>query len=166
MGFGYILTCPNQECDYKTNLFCGVGMMFHKTYREVMDSARKGLISEKHTQFLKEHPDGAINTDTKIYQCKDCHHIFTEFALDMYIPRYEDYNNLPEKGIWSSANPVEGENYVTPYDLSMYYKLCKRHTHHCPECGGKATVVNNINRIKKICPKCGSPLLEETIMWD
>lgn len=51
MGFGYILTCLNSECDYETHLFVGIGMMFPETYREVMENARKGLISENIHSF-------------------------------------------------------------------------------------------------------------------
>ena len=165
MGAGYSIRCSNCNCDYEKNLFAGVGMMFPKTYAEVMKKARSGRISKEHTRFMKEHPDGAINAEIEIYQCEECGDLFTDYNLSMYIPR-ERVEKPSKKGIWSVSFPAEEAEYEVPWDLEENYELVKYYQHKCPKCKGKANVVNNIDHVNKKCPKCGSNLIVDFLLWD
>lgn len=165
MGMGYVLKCSNDCCEYERMLFAGVGIGFPETYNELMKDAKAGKISEAHTEFLKENPEGALNAEVRIYQCSKCGHIYTDYDLSMYVRR-EDYGEIPPKGRWSVAFPAEGVQYVAPYELSEFYRLYKEFPHHCPDCGGKAVVLDVVDQVSEKCPECGSELTVDTLLWD
>ena len=163
MGMGYDIICTNPKCRYRADLYSGSGFRYPDVYNEKLQKAKDGLISEAHTRFFREHPDGAVNAEDKIYECQVCAHLFSEPSLDMYIPKETD---IPAKGKWSVAFPSEGEDYVTSGELSHGYKLFKRHPHFCPNCGGKARVRRKIEQVTEKCPLCGSTLQAVSMLWD
>ncbi len=165
MGAGYVLECKTPFCRYRRFLSAGVGMRFPVVYQEVMEKARNGEFSEEHAQFLQDHPDGAINAETNIYQCRDCGYYFSGYDLGMYLPK-GDNPDVPEKGRWSVAFPAEGMSYVSPYELKTRYKLYKAYPHHCPKCNGEAGITEEVKDVSEKCPKCGSDLKVSSVLWD
>ncbi len=165
MGIGYALECKTPFCRYSRLLVTGVGMRFSFVYQEVMEKARKGEVSEEHTQFLQDHPDGVINAKKNIYQCRDCGYYFSDYNLDMYIPK-GDNADAPEKGRRSVAFPSEGMSYVSPFELKKRYKLYQTYPHHCPKCKGEVDVTEEVKDVSEKCPKCGKELKVSFILWD
>lgn len=75
MGAGYVIKCSSFWCRYKRELFAGIGMGFPQTYRELIEKAKAGLISEEHAEFLENNPKGALDAQVCIYRCSGCGHI-------------------------------------------------------------------------------------------
>ena len=165
MGAGYVIKCSSFWCRYKRELFAGIGMGFPQTYRELIEKAKAGLISEEHAEFLENNPKGALDAQVCIYRCSGCGHIYSDYVLDMYVPKEED-EDIPERERWSVANPAESIRYVMPYELAGNYRLYKKHSHHCPNCGEEAEVLDKIDHITGKCPNCGGELKADRILWD
>ncbi len=165
MGMGYDIICTNPKCRYHTSLYSGSGFRYPDVYNEILQKAKDGLISDAHTQFFIEHPNGIVNAEDKIYECQECAHLFSEPSLDMYIPK-EIEEDIPSEAKWSIAFPADGTDYVTSSEWSYHYKLFKRHPHFCPNCGGKAKVKRKIERVTEKCPLCGSTLQAVSMLWD
>ena len=163
MGMGYSITCTNPRCSYSASLYSGRGFRFPAVYNETLQKAKDGLISETHTQFFREHPDGAVNAEDKIYECRECAHLFSEQSLDMYVPKETD---IPSKRKQSVSFPAEGAEYVTAGELFHRYRLFRRHPHFCPNCRGKAKIRRKIEQITEKCPLCGSALQAGLMLWD
>ena len=123
------------------------------------------MISKEHAEFFEKNPEGDLDAQVRIYRCSGCGHIYSDYALDMYVPKEDDVPH-PERGRWSVANPAEGIRYVMPHELARYYRLYKRHPHHCPNCGEEADVLDKIDNITEKCPNCGGELKANRILWD
>ena len=61
MGQGYSLCC--KKCGYNINVNLGVGFMFPRVYEETLENAKAGKLGRNVQQFLKDHPDGALDCD-------------------------------------------------------------------------------------------------------
>lgn len=153
MGRGYSIRCTNSKCKYSTTLSEGYGFHFFDVYNEALQNAKNGSVSEVHQLFFDKHPEGAINAEEHIYQCKECGHLFSEMSMNMYLPKTEKIDfNL---------------DHVVPDQLSHYYKLSKRYQHLCPNCGGKAKIVKDcVTLVSEKCPCCGSELYVTPLLWD
>lgn len=165
MGAGYVIKCNNPFCKFERHLFAGIGMRFPAIYEEVLEKARKGEFSQEHADFLREHPDGALDAERKIFQCKCCGYYFTDYDLSMYLPK-DGIEKNPSKGRWSVAFPAEGRHYVSPYALSSGYKLYRAQSHYCPKCNGEAIETEDVKDVSEKCPNCGKKLEVHSVLWD
>ena len=175
MGQGYSLGC--KKCSYKIDVNLGVGFFFPRVYEAVMKEAQAGKLGKNIQSFLIEHPNGALDCDQVLLQCKQCDSLECGMDLSMYIPK--EAVEPRQKGIWSGAFSGEGYSYVSPWDLKKSYSLYARYDHICRKCKGKMKVIkqkdlelqggNSLDHITSSipCPKCKSPLsFEGMIMWD
>ena len=165
MGMGYSIICSNPECGYSESVCSGHGFLFPAVYNETVQKAKDGLISEAHAQFFREHPDGAVNAEEKIYECRKCAHLFSEPSLDMYIPK-KDETGAPLEGKQKAIVSFEGEDCVTAGKLSRYYRLFRKYPHFCPNCGGKVKIRRKIEQVAEKCPVCGGILQAVPMLWD
>lgn len=156
MGMGYFIKCTNRRCRYSAELSEGFGFGFSDQYANALKAAKSGAVSEAHRRFFEEHPEGALNAEEHIYQCGKCGHLFSEPSYSLY---------LPKDGV--SVSDADDPASVLPWELPLHYKLAKRYVHHCPNCGGRAKRVKDpILEVAEKCPRCGSKLRAESIMWD
>ena len=154
MGMGYEIKCTNLDCEYSVSLASGVGFGFPEEYAKAMKKAKKGGISEAHTRFFAEHPEGVIDASSNIYQCRECGHLYDEPSYNMY---------LPKEGV---KIPKDVRRCATPDDLHRYYRCCKRYAHKCPVCGGRSAIAKSVEEVTEKCPRCGSELRAVPMLWD
>jgi len=162
MGSGCIKKCP--KCNYEYNSSTGVGFLFPLVYVETVQKAKAGDFGKELQEFFKEHEDGAISVEKVDLCCEDCGHLSGDFDLTMYIPNEKE----PEKtghGRWTVGMSFEDVDYVSPYDLDMFYKEYAKYPHRCEKCGGKMRIMKEDEQM--ICPKCKAPLeTSDELCWD
>ncbi len=165
MGLGYDFKC--RKCGYKFDAIYGVGMLFPYEYEKKMEEGRRGELGEKVKHFLEEHPDGVLDISMTAMQCRSCGKYASRMKLNMYLPK----ENAAEKRDyvrWSVAVPAEDVDYVDPDDLPGGYRLARRYTHICGDCGGKMKYVREEVCMEGLeCPKCHSKMdCPKHICWD
>lgn len=172
MGKGNAYRCT--KCNYSFTAYIGVGFAFPTVYKETMEAAHKGELGDKIQQFVRTHPEGAINCENSIIRCNRCGDLICGPNLNMYLPK-EDYTPASaQQGQWSVAKPYEEADYVTPWELREHYKLTAKYPHHCEKCGSSAYVISENTLARRItegsivCPCCENPMFVEggVIMWD
>lgn len=165
MGQGYEFKC---KCSYSFSPSLGVGFLFPKEYQELKESARKGKLGKKLKSFFAVHPEGGIDAEKVVARCKKCGRYKCVPDLSMYLPTT---NEKKPKGIWSTAMPFEGADYVSPRELKESYELYARYPHKCRWCRGELEIISEEDLVKNgiVCPKCGRiiPCDEANIYyWD
>lgn len=178
MGTGYTLCC--RKCGYEISANLGVGFFFPSVHQRTMEAARAGKLGKRVQQFLQEHPDGSLNTETVFLQCEECGTLKCGPDLSMYI-RNPDVSR-GERGRWSAAAPFEETDYVSPMELdreNTYTMYAPGHI--CRKCRKplKSVSQDDLSRAERdfmgtrdgrtevFCPKCREPLWIESIsMWD
>lgn len=172
MGEGYVLSCIN--CGYSFGANLGVGFAFPSVYRETIESAQKGELSEKLQKFVCEHPEGAVNCDIDIIYCTKCRKLKSGLNLNMYLPKAghdpKHDTNVP----WSIGMPYKNTAYATPWELKEHYKLFARYPHRCDSCGSPARAISldtlhlKIKQGSLLCPCCGNAInnIVSPIYWD
>ena len=66
MGQRYSLCC--KKCGYTISVNLGVGFMFPRVYEETLENAKTGKLGRNVQQFLKDHPDGALDCELVLLQ--------------------------------------------------------------------------------------------------
>jgi len=169
MGRGY--ECKCNKCGYSFGANLGVGFLFPMVYQKTVDAMKNGEYGEQGRKFFEEHPDGAVECDNVVARCTCCGKFGRVPNLTMYVPKKE-YNplNAESKGIWSTAFPFEGADYVSWMDLEKYYDLYEKYDHRCPECGGSAEIIDFEKQLEARelkCPNCdGTMETTGILMWD
>lgn len=175
MGRGYYLKC--WRCGYEFRPNVGIGFLYPSEYLKNVESARKGEYGEKVKRFLEEYPDGALDCEHVVLQCKDCGALREGIDLTMYYR--DDDTPLTTKGIFSVACSYPETSYVVPSELKEY-KLYGKYDHRCDKCGGKMRVYRETGFYRKVrramlddvptpvpCPECGKEMrLDKVWMWD
>lgn len=177
MGRGYTLRC--RKCGYEISANIGVGFSFPLVCQQITEAARAGKLGKRYQQFLQEHPDGALNTETVFLQCPECGALKSGPDLSMYV-RNPDAPRR-KQGRWSVAAPFEEANYVSPMELEREdtYTLAAP-GHICEKCGKpmRSFTDNELSadvylsktdagRTEVSCPKCREPLwIKEISFWD
>ncbi|MBQ7220014.1 MAG: hypothetical protein IJS28_03440 [Synergistaceae bacterium] len=160
-GKGYI--CP--ECGYSFTAMLGIGMRFPYVYRETVSAMKHGELGEEAQKFFAEHPDGAVSCELVMMKCAGCGEYDCRKALTMYVLKEGYAHEVPE-GIWSTAMPHEGLDYVSPDEIKVSYTKYAEYPHKCEACGGDMQIVSD--DAAKVCPNCGHELEDEGIamLWD
>ena len=166
MGSVHRISC--KKCGYNISINDGIGFLFPVVYRETVTKMKNGEFGSQAKAFFEKHPDGAINCESTLIQCKECGEYFEAYDLSMHVPKPEnqilDYE--------SDEDSYLQMDYVMPSELEEEYDLFEKFSHHCPKCSGEAEVVENF--LEKLengelkCSCCGGELEGETnkIMWD
>ena len=150
MGQGYLLKC--NKCDYREEVFLGVGYMFPEEYAELVRDIRKGCYGRDWQAFFEEHRGAVVNAETELYVCPQCGHLETEHNLSIYLNKQE---KEPENGYWMRWADEDDYEFVRSY------------VHSCPDCGKRMEVVQDIEKADLRCPDCGDRLeVSGQIMWD
>ena len=182
MGCGYNVHC--EQCDYRSQVYFGVGLMLPKVYEETVQKAKLGELGAELKKFFEEHPDGAIDVSYALGLCKKCGAFYTVTDLSTYLP-IDDFS--PNKGYCprSVAESFHEAEYVLPRDLNEHYELFAKYPHKC-KCGGEMKIFNEddfqktrhsmetsfptfVTEIRDFdCPRCHGKLLVEgyTMLWD
>ena len=182
MGCGYNLHC--EKCDYRSQVYFGVGLMSPEVYEKTVQQAKLGELGAELKNFFAEHPDGAIDISYSLGVCKKCGEIYTVEDLSMYLPK-DNFSPYKNHGSRSVAAPFHGAEYVSPTDLKEHYELFAKYPHEC-RCGGEMKIFNEddfqkiryttdtgvimgISEIRDFdCPRCHGKILvgSGTILWD
>ncbi len=173
MGQGYSLYC--KKCGYTISVNLGIGFMFPRVYEETLENAKAGKLGRNVQQFLKDHPDGALDCDLVLLQCKYCGNYDCGMDLSMYLPK--EPADRKQKGIWSTAFPGDNYLYVSPRELKESYIPFASYQHTCGKCGKDMTVIKEREidqgvfspeqNCHLLCPKCKIPLsYDDIVMWD
>ena len=168
MGDSVGFICP--KCGYAFGGDLGVGLLYPKLYRETVEKMKAGEYGEEARQFFIDCPEGAVDCESVLFQCDDCHQYFFDLKLSMYIPR--DGITIPTEPVrWSVEFPFKGVPYASKYDLENDYELYAEYGHRCQNCGGKLSYVTNDIRFllerKIACPICHTEMkLSNTMFWD
>ena len=141
--------------------------MFPHVYEETIKDGKDGKLGKDIQEFLKEHPDGALNAEQDAYRCGSCGRYASEPVLTMYLPKDPGKKPEKEKGRWSVSFPGDGLNYVSSMELKSDYKVYKVHPHFCAECGSRMKRMTARElKADLCCPECGEQLETSTFLWD
>lgn len=171
MGNTYEISC--KKCGYAIRIIEGAGFLFPMIYQDTVKKMKKGELGEQAQVFFANHPDGAINCDMTLAQCKGCGEYFETYDWSMHLPKPEI--QLPDGASdaeWQDEKSNLTEDYVMPRELDEEYDLYEKFNHPCPKCGSKAEVVDDYHeKLTKgllKCPRCGSELEgnQGNILWD
>ena len=149
MGEYYGIECPN--CSFKFKAAYGSGFLFSKIYENTLAEMKKGAFGERAKIFFQENPNGAIDCEKTLLQCRHCGTLENRKSLDMYIPK-TDYKQ------------AEDSTYETRRYLKQNYILKHSFYHRCCKCGKRMRKINEQNLMKIIdkgdlkCPVCKSSL--------
>ncbi len=166
MGSVHRISC--KKCGYNISINDGIGFLFPVVYRETVTKMKNGELGSQAKAFFEKNPDGAINCESTLVQCKECGEYFEAYDLSMYVPKPEnqilDYESDEDSNIQM--------DYVMPRELEEKYDLYEKFSHHCPKCGGEAEVVDDflekLENSELKCSCCGGELEGEkdVILWD
>ncbi len=175
MGKGYSLKC--RKCGYSFSASLGVGFLFVQNHQNILNDAKKGTFGKEIKQFLAEHPDGMLGSETVILQCMKCGNLKTGPDLSMYLPKEKHAPVSSDDG--SAELQKESISNVRPWELK-HEKLYGRYDYRCRKCGGRMRqipedemrkIVNRMDESLELpdfpCPKCGKALyFAGGFMWD
>lgn len=168
MGMGYGFKC--KKCDYHFYGNVGVGFLFPKVYKEIINDMKCGKYGKKGIDFFNKYPQGAVNAEFTLARCTQCGELYNVKDLTFYIPKNnKKLNNEHTK--WSVSFPFIGEEYVTSSELKNDYIEYEKFNHTCLRCNSKLELICNEKLVTMEdnlkCPKCGDVLeLDEVCHWD
>lgn len=131
MGDGRIYRC--NRCGHEEQVSSGIGFMFPQLYQDVVTKIRKGKYGREWKEVFESRPGAAVDARTELYVCPECGNCVQDLNLSLYEPMFPDAGKK-ERGIFSSANPAEGIEYVMPMELEREYRRIRIYVHRCPEC--------------------------------
>ena len=151
MGMFYSVYC--KKCGYRNYLNHGHGFLYGETYSKAMNDGKEGKLGEEIKNFLLMNPEGILDVEFRIAQCKKCGEYASVKALNMYVP--------------DETTPKCNKKIVFPDEIGYYYKLYKEFPHKCKKCNGIMKLVPKINDYNLKCPNCGDVILEcrDEISW-
>ncbi len=165
MGYGHDFHC--EKCNLRFSVTGGVGFLFPQLYQEAIEEGKKGSFGTDIRDFLKEHPEGALDVSSSPYQCRKCGNLTSAPVLSMYLPKDGKLVKKREKGRWSVAFEGKGIDYVAPSELEEDYKCFKVHPHYCDRCGSRMRKLTEKEIKAGIkCPSCGEIMQEGFVLWD
>ena len=122
---GRLLTYYCSSCGFSLDAKEGNGFHYPNLYEKTKEKMINGQMGSDAKWFFEEHPDGAINVEYTMAQCKQCNNLENVLDLTMYVPKTGYIHEIDPKQKWSTAAPYYGKDYVIPYDLEKNWNQYK-----------------------------------------
>ena len=155
MSTKYTFAC--KRCRYSIGMSMCDGYESPWAYRKIAETAKSGKLGEDIRQFLKDHPEGRLDTETVLLQCTECHCLKTAPALSMF---------LPKEGTVRSRR-----DFAVPQELRDNYRLYEHSQYKCHKCGAPMKTIREEKLEEMVeragfqspveelpCPECGKTL--------
>ena len=168
MGRGYSIVCDH--CDYSDEFRLGVGFAYPHVYNSTMEAVKSGKYGRRLKEFVKKHPNGAVDPELVLSRCPKCNRLETVINLSSYLPNPGyDPSNKPRRA-WSSVMTCYDIDYISPNNIKHHYSPEKRSMHRCKKCRAETQILTesaDFTDTTLLCPQCGEVLVvKQNSMWD
>ncbi len=140
---GSIIRFTHRECGFKYDFFAGVGFGLFRLQCEAREKMRSGEWGEQWKDLIQKYPEGTATIGKALCFCPKCSKYFTEPRIKFYVPNEGFHYEFDERH----------EDMIPSYVICEHYHVLEKEDMFCPDCGTKATVMENLNQVP--CPVCG-----------
>lgn len=164
MGYGLGFKCSKCQKDY--DVFLGIGMMFPKVYKELVEKIRSGKYGSEWKTLIDSEDNVVVDAEKTVFCCPECAAWRAEPNLSLYVAVNEDAIKEAKSGYpyMHKMSPIAEFMMTKPE-----YKLLKQYDHKCKKCKIVMHEASDDELRSLPCPKCGAAPDEEhssCFNWD
>ena len=156
MGWG--LQFRYKECGCVAEVYMGWGLRYPEMYEMAEHKITSGKCGKEWKELFEKTPGAATSGEKRLHVCDNCGSFHTCFEQSIYAPKEPGVTKLHTEPFSQFYSGI-GEEYATPDELKLHYRLVKQYIYKCQKCGSPMHKYTGSEKLR--CPDCGKITMEE-----